>query len=139
VLSRKRYLSMYIDSSLPDVVPNTEFDSFGGGGGEHIDLIKVKEDLNNLKLKAGKIKNFATKRIAHFDKGIFEVFPSFGELDAVLDYLEKIFKKYSLLLRADSSDLLPTFLYDWKKNLSVSLDCFQEEDLIHERHPVCHR
>jgi len=115
VLTRKRYLSMYNDSSLPDFVPNTEFDSYCDGGKEYIDLVKVNEDLINLKFKAEKIKSFATKRIAHFDKEIFEDFPSYGELDAVLDYLEEIFKKYSLVLRADTSDLLPIFLYDWKK------------------------
>ncbi len=115
VLSRERYLSMYEGSEPPADVPNSEFDRYAGRNGQYIDPIRVGEDLENLKLKAEKIKNFATKRVAHFDHRDFEDLPTFGELDEVLNYLEELLKKYLLLFRSQGGDIVPTFLYDWKK------------------------
>ena len=116
ILSRERYLSLYIDSNHPRDIPETEFDRLAGSSGAaNIDRKIVSDDLGTLKNKASKIRYFANKRIAHFDESIFIDFPTFGDLDDCLDFMEELLKKYMLLLQADSSDILPAFLYDWKK------------------------
>jgi len=115
ILSRQRYLSLYEGSALPIEVPEKEFDGSTGSGALYIDLKKVSEDLRNMKDKALKIRKFANKRIAHFDKSSFQDFPTFGDLDECLDLLEELLKKYMLLLCAQGGDILPSFLYDWKK------------------------
>jgi hypothetical protein len=95
-------------------VPNKEFDHFSGAIGNHVDSKIVKQHLDKLEEKAKKIKNFAIKRVAHFDQHDFEDFPTFGELDEILDYLEDILKKYVLLLHGIGGDIVPSFNYDWK-------------------------
>lgn len=115
ILSRKRYLSLYEGSALPIEVPEKEFDGLAGSGAPHIDPKNVLEDLRNMEDKASKIRKFANKRIAHFGKSSFQDFPTFGDLDECLDLLEELLKKYMLLLRAQGGDILPSFLYDWKK------------------------
>lgn len=92
-----------------------EFDRLAGRGALNINPQMVSDDLRILKDKVSKIRNFANKRIAHFDEYSFKDFPTFGDLDDCLDFMEELLKKYMLLLHADSSDILPSFLYDWEK------------------------
>jgi hypothetical protein len=108
-------LALYEGSALPRNVPETEFDRLAGDGAANINRNMVSEDLKNLQDKASRIKNYANRRIAHFNESGYEDFPTFGDLDDCLGFMEELLKKYMLLLHADSSDILPTFLYDWKK------------------------
>ena len=39
--------------------------------------------------------------------------PTDGELDACGDVLEKLAEKYSLILKAEGTDVVPTIIGDW--------------------------
>ena len=85
---------------------------------EHFDPNIAQQDWNKLKFLGGKFEEFADKRIAHYDKRLIENVPSFGELDACIDFLAELTEKYWLLLKsADISN-------DW---ISTPVEDFWEE------------
>jgi hypothetical protein len=110
---------LYKDSNLPRDIPETEFDEIAGSGTSNIDRQIISDDLRSLNDKASKIRYFANKRIAHFDESVFMDFPTFGDLDDCLDFMEELLKKYMLLLHADNSDMLPSSYMIGKRFLDI--------------------
>lgn len=115
ILSRERYLGLCKGSKLPDDVHQSEFDRYAGIGNNYIDNNMILQDLIKLKHLAEKLRKYANKRIAHFDEGEFNNFPTYADLDSCLDYLELLLKKYILILRCEGGEILPVFVYDWKR------------------------
>ena len=115
VLSRERFVALYTGSVVSHFA-DRDFDQFSGNGKEHIDPNIVKQDLEKLKKLGLKCEEFADKRIAHYDERAPSNLPTFNELDACIDYLEELLKKYWLLFRAAALlSVLPTWQYDWKE------------------------
>jgi hypothetical protein len=113
VLSRKRFVALYTGSVVGHLA-DRDFDQFSGNGKEHIDPNIVKQDLEKLRELGLKCEEFADKRIAHYDQQAPKNLPTFNELDACIDYLEELLKKYWLLFRAVALlSVLPTWQYDW--------------------------
>ena len=106
VLSRKRFVELYragMQSGASCILD----ERFSGCCTDHIDPAIVQQDLDELKAHGDKVEEFADKRLAHRDKKQ-PVIPTFGELDAVIDCLQKLTAKYSLLIKAE--DLTNTFV-----------------------------
>jgi hypothetical protein len=116
VLSRERYSALYEGSGISDKVVHRRFEKFSQPGHAHVDPGPVGVDLASLQQTGERIRKFATKRIAHFDKAEFRDLPTHAELDRCLDYLEEILKKYLALFRAERrSRIVPVWQYDWKE------------------------
>lgn len=124
VLSRERFVNMYrigmknIAENIAEDIGNKTFDlQFTGGctNYNYIDPTLVQEDLNELKKHDDKLKTFTDKRIAHYDKKAPKTIPTFNELDACVDCLEKLTRKYTLLFegRDLGESLVIEFLEDY--------------------------
>ena len=62
-----------------------------------------------------RVERFATKKVAHLDEAPPAALPTFDELDACVDLLERIVLNYELILKISAPhSLLPTWQYDWK-------------------------
>jgi hypothetical protein len=101
-------------------ISEKEFDEHWGGSGlHHIDPNRVQTDIDELRHKAIAVEEFADQTIAHHDKKAISgttTIPTFADVDACVDYLEKLYLKYYLLFHSTSqSTLLPTWQYDWKE------------------------
>ena len=71
------------------------------------------KEIGELKRLADEIVEYATKRLANFDKIPPTQFTSLGAIDAVIERATDVVKKYSLLLKAVDTDMDVHFQYDW--------------------------
>lgn len=116
VLSRQRYVALYLGSTVGTDYADEEFDKFAGARGPHVDPAGVGNDLLTLNQKGQKVREFTNKRIAHHDKAEFKNIPTFAEVDECLDYLESLLTKYVALFRAEVlMQVVPDWQYDWKE------------------------
>lgn len=116
VLSRDRYVSLWQTSTLAnwEEVANKQYDYMIGESRKHIDPVEVEKELNKLERKAACIEEYATKRVAHYDKNAPKEVPTYQELDECMDYVEELTIKYWKLFFAEGyGPLLPTWQYDW--------------------------
>jgi hypothetical protein len=63
---------------------------------------------------------FVNKHVAHRDKYPMRRLPTYGELDHCVDVLEKLAEKYSLILKAEGTDVVPAIVYDWQEPFRVA-------------------
>ena len=114
VLSRDRYVALY--TTNPREMAERDFDRLVGAGRTSIDPAAPAKELATLETTADRIRKYANKRIAHFDRSDFKNVPAYAELDDSLDYLEHLLKQYLLLLRAKAyTTIVPVWQYDWKQ------------------------
>jgi hypothetical protein len=92
---------------------NETFDTLVGIGASHVDPGQVGKELEELRAKAEKLADFASKKIAHIvDKPT--AIPTLPELDDCIGAFEKTVLRYEMLFRASApSEMLPTWQYDW--------------------------
>lgn len=115
ILSRTYFISLYEGSVVRDFA-NKDFDQFAEPAAAHINPDLVLADLQQLRNASAKCEVFADKRLAHRDKREPEFLPTYYEVDACIDLLDKLYIKYCLLFHAKSMvTLLPTWQYDWKE------------------------
>ena len=113
VLSRDRYVALYREDMKE--LGHRNFDEIVGGGRDYINPEMVSNDLEQLGDKAQNIKGYVNKRIAHFDKYPPRELPTFKEVDECLELFEDLLKKYLLIFRAATYEILPIRNYDWKQ------------------------
>lgn len=114
ILSRRSFVSKY--NKDMKYVGHHDFDEWSGPGRAYVSPRVIGKDLTLLKQKAARLRKFANKRIAHYDRASFRKLPTFAQLSDCLDCLEELLKKYLLLLRAEShTDIVPVWQYDWTK------------------------
>lgn len=114
VLSRKYYVGLYAGSAVEDLA-DVDFDSFSGVVKDHIDPGIVAADLSRLVSVSKKIEDFVDKQIAHRDKRIPKIVPTFKEVNECVDVLDELYTKYHRAFYAqDMRTLDPVPQYDWK-------------------------
>jgi len=119
VLSRKYYTGLYQGSVVVDFA-DRDFDKFSGTGRSQISKEMVSSDLRELNRTASKVEDFSDRRIAHHDTRRPKELPTFNEVDACLDVLDKLYVKYHLVFHASSMDsLMPTYQYDWQEIFEI--------------------
>ncbi len=114
LLSRKWFVSLYPED-LKEFAEK-DFDRVSGASGLNcIDPTMINNDLDQLGTAAKTIEDFADKVVAHHDQRKPKKLPTWKDLDSCISLLEKLARKYRLLLRAvGGSSLLPVIQYDWK-------------------------
>ena len=123
VLSRERFVNLYRagmknKEDKAEYLANKTFDRHFSGGCTSYNYINptfVQKDLDELKKRSEKLEPFADKRVAHYDKKAPKTIPTFNELDACIDWLEKLAIKYTLLFegRDLGENLVIAFLEDY--------------------------
>lgn len=100
-MSRECYINLYPED-IRDEADQILARCFLGECKDHIDPIIVQRDLCELKShggNSGKLEEFADRVFAHRDKRESKI-PTFKELDDCIDTLEKLTRKYRLLIKA---------------------------------------
>jgi len=119
VLSRERYINLHLDLSDKDgskIESVKRFElNFSKEEQLNIDTAMVQKDLNILLEKGNIIKDFADKRIAHYDEREEPSVISLRDTWDCLDYLEKLFLKYNPLFNKTHVGTLVPGGYPWRK------------------------
>jgi hypothetical protein len=102
ILSRERFVQQAVANKLPasEGALNRMFDHYTAPGVNHIKAGDVCAELRALQAQTKDIKEYSTKRVAHFDKKGPEDSPTVLQVHAALDHLYALVEKYLLLLRA---------------------------------------
>lgn len=90
-----------------------KFDELGGRGKPHIDPKAVEEDLKQLEEALKKVREWADKRIAHWDKKPPEKLPTHVDIDKCLELIGELMRKYYGLIKGGYIAIMPTIDYDW--------------------------
>ena len=104
------------------------FDNYVGINKDHITVEQVKNDIDKLDKAGYKVEDFADKRIAHIDNRKPKVIPTFNEVHNCIDEMNKIFKKYRILLQGvvdvslipmhqNDANWLDIFKIPWNSNV----------------------
>jgi hypothetical protein len=104
------------------------------GRGDSLDPAVPRRELQTLKQKVDPIRRYVNKRLAHLDQHRFQAFPTFADLDATLDHLYGLLRRYHLILLgpALSDDVI---LDPWEvvfRRASVSDGPTTEQSVIRE-------
>lgn len=98
-VTRAWFASTYTRNPLGPVAGHRDFDTFAPNGGPTLDPAIVQRDFDTLQNLAKPLKKYVDKQIAHHDAKGRGVTATYGELDAALDELRRLLKRYFLLLR----------------------------------------
>ena len=109
-----------VKAVLRDHLINRGYDQTAGEGILQPRGKDLGKEIGELKRLADEIVEYATKRIAHFDKEPPTQFPTLKAIDAVIDHATELVRKYNLLLKAVDVDLGVHFQYDWLAPLRVT-------------------
>ncbi|HKC62417.1 MAG TPA: hypothetical protein VKB86_02210 [Pyrinomonadaceae bacterium] len=116
VISRERFKKNFVDGwNYTEADANEGFNQIIGVGRQYIDPTVVDGEINELEAKTDKLRHYVNKRIAHHDKKDFTAIPKFSDLTEAIDYLGTLHKRYYLIFRCFSTDLLIVWQYDWKR------------------------
>lgn len=119
VLSRERYVGMF-EWGMQQI-GDSQFDSWSGKGGAHVGVAMVEEDLDALRTVTNSIRDYVNKHVAHFDerRASIEV-PTFEDLDAAIDVLFDLYRKYGVMLTGSDHDVMELVpQYDWLAPLRI--------------------
>lgn len=112
--SRAYFVEKYKGSILEHHA-NSDFNKFAQPEMDHIDPNLVQANLKQLRKFTKSCEDFADRIIAHRDKTPPKQLPTFNEVDACIDLLDKLYVHYFLLFHASSMEtLLPVWQYDWQ-------------------------
>jgi hypothetical protein len=124
-LSRAFWVGMWNDDPGPTIPgfsqplgimeANRQFDKyFAGSTGDHLDPTIPRDDLDSLTTAAASIKSYVDQHIAHSDAKPRPGLPTFDDLNAAIDTIGDLFRKYAGLLTASSyTELVPVHQDDW--------------------------
>jgi hypothetical protein len=121
ILSRKRYAALFEDSGLSDDTAyiNRCFDSLVGEGKDCPDRRDIEHNMQKLLIIAKILIRYVNKMVAHIDKGTIRKLPTINDLDASIDCLADITKKYYAILHAGGVELLPVAQTPWKRIFEI--------------------
>jgi hypothetical protein len=116
IISRKYFKSLYKGSAVEFLADN-DFNQFcKNHGDKSISQEMVTNDICHLREVARVLEDFADKMVAHLDKKKPKVIPSFQNVNEAIDFLDKLYIKYHLMVHAGSmGTLMPVYQYDWQQ------------------------
>ena len=117
IVTRAHYLSLCGASDDEADFDNSSFDQWAGEAGGHLDTNLVEADLQSLLDVSERIRHYANKRVAHYDRrGVTPgMMPTFDDLDEAYRVIEGLTQKYHLILTGVwIGQLRPTIIYPWK-------------------------
>lgn len=129
VLTRSRFKAMFVDRDYTEHDADELFDQLVGPGKEYPETPDLDAELDLLTRKTKKLVDFVDRRVAHRDRGNIQETPTIDDLNAAIDHLEDLLRKYWNLFRGfDTPQLLPIWQYDWRSVFTSPWIQAQAED-----------
>lgn len=118
-ISRRSHIALYRGMPNGSFHGNRTFDINVGEGAHYVSSRTVRSDLRTLEEDLSRVRLFVNKRIAHrTGSGALRRVPTFNEMDAALDTLDRTLCKYRLLLTASGmTSCFATRQYNWRSVL----------------------
>lgn len=119
VVTRKRYRKF--STKLSEDEMNAHFDLLVGAGNNNLAKPAVQCDIQALRDKTDALKDYANSLVTHRAKNPAAGLASFRDIDAAIEGLEVLLKKYLNLFRFSvvSGTLLPVVIDNWKSIFRV--------------------
>ena len=119
IMSRRAHQSLY-RKSVGDA--DRTFDRIAGKNRRFVSQRVLRRDLRALRQAEERVRRYVNKRIAHTARpGAIRRLPTFGELHNALSVLDRIARRYNLLLTAYSVGTSRPILFDdWRKVLRTA-------------------
>lgn len=118
VASRERHVSIWIDNGVNQVLKeeaHRNFDRFSGDRGrDWIDATLVRADVEKLRAVGAVAERYANEVLAHTALRQTHSVPTYADLNAAIDQIGALVKKYASLLTATVlTQLEPVIQEDW--------------------------
>jgi hypothetical protein len=129
VMTRERYVALYEndDDERPGAQEalaqraNEDFEKFAGPGKDVIAPERTLEDQERLERLAEPVTVFVNKRVAHSDEENLPAAPTYAELDAAVEELGELLRKYvALLTAAWLAEIAPVHQEPWERAFTVA-------------------
>jgi hypothetical protein len=113
-VSRAFFVGLWSDDTR--AMADEGFDEqFAGSVGTHLDPAIPRADLEDLTDTSESLKAFVEEHVAHSDARPRKGLPSFDDLDAAIDQIGHLLKKYVFLFTAAGLvQLVPVIQHDWE-------------------------
>lgn len=117
--ARRFTRSLFVEEIWDDAgdwMADKTFDEhFAGDIGDHLDPAIPRTDLDALTSTARALKTFVDEHVAHSDAKPAHGLPTFDDLNAAIDQIGHLLRKYTLLLTAAGLiELVPVIQHDWE-------------------------
>jgi hypothetical protein len=142
-LTRARFVSLFDDDDQSYANRAWEQGWFRGAN-DHVSPHAVDADLTRLATASTKVRRYVNKHLAHRDQTPAKELPTFADLNAAIDTIGEVSKRYAALLTAtDWITLVPIaqynwlapFLEPWIKDEAVLFDIMSEDPITGRRRP----
>jgi hypothetical protein len=113
-MTRERFVSQY-DADDQGRGDEAFTEHFGGHVADHLDPALVSADIDRLKVESAKVVRYVNRNFAHLDLDPVRELPLFEDLNAAIDVVGEMFKRYVLLLTASGyAQLVPVAQERWE-------------------------
>ncbi len=120
VMTRSRHVGLWGNEEFNSQA-NANYDRFAGEGKDTIDPARTNEDVERLATIATPVRGFVNTVVAHTDQRERSTTPTYEELNAAIDEIGELLKKYSSLLKATIvATVTPVHQQDWKQAFRVA-------------------
>jgi hypothetical protein len=118
VITRARFVARY-EGGLRDL-GHGDFERFAQPGASQITPKIIRERRRELIAAQRRLRQFVNRHVAHRARHAMRRLPTFDELDACIDVLERLVKDCSLLLEQEGlAQVVPVIQYDWRAPFRV--------------------
>jgi hypothetical protein len=118
VASRERHVALWVANTPQPIIDeaHANFDRFAGARDrDRIDAALVRADLHQLKAVGDVVERYANEAVAHTSIEETRTMLTYSELNAAIDEIGGLVKKYASLLKATILlQLEPVIQHDWK-------------------------
>ena len=128
VMTRERHVGLWQDDDPREWAikawqreGHANYDRFAENGNDAIDPARTNADLDRLDAIGQPVVVFVNKAVAHTDEEALGSTSTYAELNAVIDELGELLKKYSSLLTASIvGALVPVHQQEWRQAFRVA-------------------
>jgi hypothetical protein len=115
VMTRDRHLALWKDEA-DSREAQSNFDRFAGSRErDQVDVRQVREDMARLRAIGRTVEHYVDEAVAHNADETTDEAPTYADLNAAIDAIGEIVKKYASLLKAEILWVLePVIQGDWK-------------------------
>ena len=118
-INRTTHVQMYGKDQMLSDQGHMTFNNIVGINRPYLGPMAIRADMRIIEDASERVRRFVNKRIAHkTSPSEIRRLPTFDELDAALNEIDKVFCKYNLLLTGESMDSAhATRQFDWREVL----------------------